>query len=179
MGALNWMSHQIAAGNLDGGRPVAAHSSGNFASGIAFAGHRFNRDVVVVMPESAPVKKFELTKSFGAEVLTYDIATDHITGVRDKLTAEITEQRRGVEASPYNDPHVIAGAGVGGLEIVESLRRAGRTLSHFVCQVSGGGLMAGHALAIKDGFPDSKVIGVEYDGFDIIWTRRLFFARVH
>ena len=48
---------------------------------------------------------------------------------------------QGVEASPYNDPHVIAGAGVGGLEIVEALKRDGRTLSHFVCQVSGGGLM--------------------------------------
>ena len=51
MGALNWMSHQIAAGNLDGGRPVAAHSSGNFASGIAFAGHRYN------FPTQPPTRK--------------------------------------------------------------------------------------------------------------------------
>ena len=34
-------------------------------------------------------------------------------------------------------------------------------MSHFVCQVSGGGLMAGHALAVADGFPAASVIGVE------------------
>ena len=66
------------------------------------------------MPETAPQIKFELTRRFGAEVLTYDIATDHLTGVRDRLTAEIAEVRKGIEASPYNDPHVIAGNGVGG-----------------------------------------------------------------
>src|SRR5947209_2236174 len=68
-GALNWM-----ANNLErlGTRPVAAHSSGNFASGIAYAGMRFGRRVIVVMPESAPRVKFELTRSFGAEIRTYD-----------------------------------------------------------------------------------------------------------
>ena len=61
LGALNWM-----AGNLDriGERPVAAHSSGNFASGIAFAGMRYKKRVIVVMPETAPRVKFELTRSF-------------------------------------------------------------------------------------------------------------------
>lgn len=60
-----------------------------------------------------------------------------------------------------NDPHVIAGNGVGGLEIVDTMTRLQRDVSHFVCQVSGGGLMAGHALAIADGFPQARVIGVE------------------
>src|SRR5215207_3172713 len=62
MGALNWM-----ANNLEriGDRPVAAHSSGNFASGIAFAGMRFGKRVIVLMPETAPRVKFGLTRSFG------------------------------------------------------------------------------------------------------------------
>src|SRR5215510_9714792 len=55
LGGLNWM-----ANNLEriGTRPVAAHSSGNFASGIAYAGMRFGRRVIVVMPETAPKVKF-------------------------------------------------------------------------------------------------------------------------
>jgi len=32
--------------------------------------------------------------------------------------------------------------------------------------VSGGGLMAGHALAIADGFPEAKILGVEPAGAD-------------
>ena len=66
-----------------------------------------------------------------------------------------------MQASPYDDPHVIAGNGVGGLEIVGELKGNGRGLSHFFCQVSGGGIMAGHALAIADGFPQVRIIGVE------------------
>ncbi len=163
LGALNWM-----AANLSriGKRPVAAHSSGNFASGLAFAGQRYNRRVIIVMPESAPQIKFERTRSFGAEVRTYDIATDHLTGVRDRMTREIAEDEDAIQASPYDDNDVIAGNGAGGLEIVRELQKNDRQLSHFICPVSGGGLMAGHALAIGHGFPDAKIVGVEPDGAD-------------
>ena len=161
LGALNWM-----ANNLEriGDRPVAAHSSGNFASGISYAGMRYGKRVIIVMPESAPQVKFELTRSFGAEILTYDIATDHQTGQRDKLTRQIAAEQGAVQASPYDDPYVIAGNGVGGLEIVDELRRQQRDVSHFLCQVSGGGLMAGHALALADGFAEAAIIGIEPEG---------------
>ena len=163
MGALNWMDHHAeAVGDL----PVAAHSSGNFASGISFAGMRYGKRVIIVMPKSAPLVKFALTRSFGAEIRTYDIATDHETGERDRLTRQIAEEENAVQASPYDDLHVIAGNGVGGLEIVEALKAQGRDVSHFFCQVSGGGLMAGHALAMADGFPGARIIGVEPDGAD-------------
>lgn len=163
LGALNWM-----ANNLEriGDRPVAAHSSGNFASGISFAGSRFGKRVIIVMPDTAAKIKFERTRSFGAEIRTYNIARDHETGERDRLTREIAEEENAVQASPYDDPFVIAGNGVGGLAIVEELRRQDRSVSQFVCQVSGGGLMAGHALAIADGFPTADIIGVEPDEAD-------------
>ena len=163
MGALNWM-----AKNLEriGDRPVAAHSSGNFASGIAFAGMCFQRRVIVVMPESAPRIKFERTRSFGAEIRTYNIERDHLTGERERLTREIAEQEGAIQASPYDDPHVISGNGVGGLEIIRDLQSEQRTLSHFFCPISGGGLMSGHALAISDAFPAAAIIGVEPQGAD-------------
>src|SRR5262249_48301571 len=149
-----------------GTRPVAAHSSGNFASGIAYAGMRFGKRVIVVMPETAPKVKFERTKSFGAEVRTYDITRDHLTGERDRLTRQGAEEEGAIQASPYDDPHVIAGNGVGALEVVRDLKREGRGVSHFFCPVSGGGLMAGQALAIADGFPQAHIIGVEPTGAD-------------
>jgi len=158
LGALNWV-----ANNLEriGSRTIVAHSSGNFASGISYAGMRFGKRVVVVMPETAPRVKFNLTRSFGAEIRTYDITRDHETGERDRLTREIAAGEGAVQASPYDDAFVIVGNGVGGLEIVSELQRNGRGLSHFLCQVSGGGILAGHALAIADGFPQAQIIGVE------------------
>lgn len=158
MGALYWMSQNA---ERIGERPVAAHSSGNFASGIAFAGMRFGKRVIVVMPDTAPRIKFERTQSFGAEVRTYDISRDHVTGERERLARQIAEEEGGILASPYDDPDVIAGNGVGALEVVRELQQAGRTVSHFVCPISGGGLMAGQALAIADGFPLARIIGVE------------------
>ncbi len=158
MGALNWMANHAEE---IGDRPVAAHSSGNFASGISFAGMKYGKRVIIVMPKDAPKIKFERTRSFGAEIRTYDKATDHLTGERDKLTRQIAEEENAVQASPYDDNHVIAGNGVGGLEVVEELKRQGQSISHFLCPVSGGGLMAGQALAIARGFPDAKIIGVE------------------
>lgn len=163
LGALNWMANSL---ERIGDRPVAAHSSGNFASGIAFAGMRYRKRVIVVMPETAPRVKFERTRSFGAEVRTYDITRDHETGERDRITREIAEQERAIQASPYDDPFVIAGNGVGALEVVQDLQREGRIVSHFFCAVSGGGLMAGQALAIADGFPRAQIIGVEPAGAD-------------
>lgn len=158
MGALNWMAKHVEE---IGERPVAAHSSGNFASGISFAGMKYGKRVIIVMPEDAPQIKFHLTRSFGAEIRTYVKATDHLTGERDRLTKQIAEEEHAVQASPYDHNDVIAGNGVGGLEITEELQRMGRGLSHFFCQVSGGGLMAGHALAIADAFPDAEIHGVE------------------
>ena len=163
LGALNWMGRNLTE---IGDRPVVAHSSGNFACGISFAGMRFGKRVIVVMPDTAPKVKSEMTRSFGADIRTYNIARDHETGERDKLSQQITEIERAVQASPYNDPFVIAGNGVGGLQIARDLKQAGRTISHFLCQVSGGGIMAGHALAIADAFPAAKIIGIEPTGAD-------------
>lgn len=160
-GGLNWM-----ANNLEriGERPVAAHSSGNFASGIAYAGMRFGRRVIVVMPETAPRVKFERTKSFGAEVRTYDQTRDHLTGDRERIAKQITEEEGAILAHPYDDPYIIAGNGVGALEVVRELQREGRGVSHFFCPVSGGGLMSGQALAIRDGFADARIIAAEPAG---------------
>jgi threonine dehydratase len=158
LGALNWVANHL---DEIGDRPVIGHSSGNFASGLAFAGMRYGKRVIIVMPETAPRIKFERTQSFGAEIRTYDVTTDHQTGLRDQMTRELAETERAIQASPYDDNHVIAGNGVGGLEIAAELSRQGRRLSQFVCPVSGGGLMAGHALAIAANFPDAAIIGVE------------------
>lgn len=162
-GALNWMARRR---DDIGGRAVTAHSSGNFAAGIAYAGMCHATRVIIVMPDTAPQVKFALTASFGAEIHTYDIASDHRTGQRDALTAAIAAREQALQASPYDDPWVIAGNGVGGLEIGAELTRLGRRIGRLYCAVSGGGLMAGHALAIHRLAPDAEIVGVEPAGAD-------------
>lgn len=158
MGALNWMAHNA---KRVGNRCVAASSSGNFASGISYAGMCYGKRVIVVMPDTAPAIKFHRTRAFGAEIRTFNKARDAQTNEREELTRQIAEEENAVQASPYDDPYVIAGNGVGGLEIAKELKTQGRTVARFFCQVSGGGLMAGHALAIADAFPEAEIVGVE------------------
>ena len=57
---------------------------------------------------------------------------------------------------PFDDPRVIAGQGTLGLEIVEDLPGVGTV----VVPLSGGGLIAGVALAAKAARPAARVIGV-------------------
>lgn len=159
-GRLNWVHANQA---IIGDRPVA-HSSGNFASGLAFACQQFAKRAMIVMPNNAPQIKFQLTRSFGAEIQTYDIARDHETNERTHLVQRISDTEGAILASPYDDNAVIAGNGVGGLEIVAALKQQRLNLSHLLCPVSGGGLMAGHALAIADGFPNARMIAVEPEG---------------
>lgn len=163
MGALNWVANN---NTKIGDRPVAARSSGNFAAGLSFACQQFGKRAIIVMPDTAPQMKFDLTRSFGAEIQTYDIANDHQTGARAALLEKIVAQENAVMASPYDDNYVIAGNGVGGLEIANFLKENDRRLSHFVCAVSGGGLMAGHLLSIAAAFPSANMIAVEPAGAD-------------
>jgi threonine dehydratase len=158
LGAIGWMARYA---DSVGDRPVAASSSGNFASGLACASKEFGKRAIILMPDNAPKIKFELTRSFGAEVRTYDISQDHITGDRERMTLEISQSENAVIASPYDDIGVIAGNGVGGLEIIDALRRENRSLGCLVCPVSGGGLMAGLSLVLREQYPEAKIVAVE------------------
>ena len=163
LGGLNWM-----ANNLEriGNRPVAAHSSGNFASGIAFAGMRFGKRVIVSCRKPHRGSSSSARGRSARRSAPTTSPAIIVTGERDRLTREIAEGEGAIQASPYDDPHVIAGNGVGALEIVRDLQREGRRVSQFFCPVSGGGLMAGQAIAIADGFPQARIIGVEPAGAD-------------
>merc|ERR1712071_520928 len=57
----------------------------------------------------------------------------------------------------YDHPHIIAGQGTMGLEIVEQVKN----IDAVVVPVGGGGLIAGIALAVKSLYPHIQVIGVE------------------
>ena len=73
---------------------------------------RYQKRVIMVMPDTAPeVRPGPFFRRPRSVPITF--ARDHETGERDWLTREITETEGAVQASPYDDPHVIAGNGSG------------------------------------------------------------------
>ncbi|HVO41362.1 MAG TPA: threonine/serine dehydratase [Aggregatilineales bacterium] len=132
---------------------VIAYSSGNHAQGVAYAARLLNIPAVIVMPNNAPAVKIAATRAYGANVVLYDPATES----REVVAARLMEGKAWTLVPPFNDPYVIAGQGIIGLEIFEDLPEVDLIL----VPVGGGGLISGIAAAIKSLKPSVRVIGVE------------------
>jgi threonine dehydratase len=144
------------------GAGVVAFSSGNHAQGVAAAAQLLKMQATIVMPADAPILKRERTKAYGAEVVLYDRDRED----REAIAREIATKRGATLVPPYDDPFVIAGQGTVGREIAEDMAALGITPDIVVAPVSGGGLIAGIATAVKARFPQAMLISAEPDGFD-------------
>jgi threonine dehydratase len=134
-------------------RGVVAHSSGNHAQAVAYAGRSLDVRTVIVMPRGASRVKLDATEAFGAEVIL--VGDDSAERVR--RAEELANEHGYVPVPPYDDETLIAGQGTVGLEILEDLPDVETVL----VPVSGGGLISGIAAALKLSRPDVRVIGVE------------------
>lgn len=141
---------------------VVACSSGNHAQGVAAAARLLGMPAVIVMPSDAPALKLRRTRELGAEVVEYNRVTED----REAIAGAIAAERGAVFVPPYDDFDVMAGQGTVGLEIAEDLAALGLAPDIVSANVSGGGLISGIALAVKDRFPLARVVAAEPDGFD-------------
>lgn len=132
---------------------VIAASAGNHALGLAYHGQLLGVRVTVVMPKWAPLVKITNCRSFGAEVVmfgeTYDQARRH--------ALELAQKSHLIYVPGFDDPHIVAGTGTLGLEILEDVP----DVDAVIVPVGGGGLIAGVGLAIKALRPQTQIIGVE------------------
>ena len=134
---------------------VVAHSSGNHAQAVARAAKMLGLPCVVVMPDNAPPLKRQRTEADGAEVIVVGPDSDER---RDRARA-IAAERGFVPVEPYDDLDIAAGQGTLALELLED---AG-SIDQLFAPVSGGGVMAGCAVAMRARCPDAEIIAVEPD----------------
>ncbi|MFV0497983.1 MAG: threonine ammonia-lyase [Candidatus Fimivivens sp.] len=135
---------------------VIACSAGNHAQGVALSAARAGIGATICIPGSAPISKVEATRSYGAKV-------ELVKGVYDDAAARAAELQQQTGATfihPFDDPHVIAGQGTIGLEILDQLPQ----VEAVVVPIGGGGLISGIACAIKSLKPNVKVYGVQAAG---------------
>ena len=140
-------------------RGVVAFSSGNHAQGVAIAARRLGIPAIIVMPSDAPSLKVEGTRAQGAEIIFFDRKTES----REAIAARIASETGSIVVPSYDDPHIVAGQGTVGLEILEQLTEAGaQPPARILVNCGGGGLTSGIALAC----PDADVVPVEPEGWD-------------
>jgi threonine dehydratase len=134
-------------------RGVIAMSAGNHAQAVAFHARRLGIPALIVMPEQTPFVKVGNTEAFGAEVI---LAGETVAEARE-IALKIGAERSLVFVHPYDDPHVMAGQGTVGAELLEDQP----DLDCAVFPIGGGGLIAGCAVAMKKMKPEVEVFGVE------------------
>jgi len=138
---------------------VVAFSSGNHAQGVAWAAKRLDMQAVIVMPSDAPAVKRESTLALGAEIVSYDRATQR----RETIAANLAAARGAVLVPSFDDPWIIEGQGSAGIEAAQQMKDQGFGVpKHVVVCCGGGGLAAGIAL----GLPDAAITIVEPEGWD-------------
>lgn len=141
------LSPETAAGG------VVTHSSGNHAAALARAARLRGIPAQIVMPSNATKAKIANVRRFGVEPIL----------CTPTLEARIAEVERVIEKTgatlihPYNDPHVIAGQGTVGLEVIEQVPE----IDILVAPVGGGGLLSGLLTVMKAQRPRVKVIAAE------------------
>jgi len=158
-GAYNRLAQLDASERRAG---VVAFSSGNHAQGVAAAARLLGIPATIVMPTDAPRVKMRNTRALGAQVVEYD----RLRESREEIAARIARDNGGVLVPSFDDPDIIAGQGTTGLEIVQQAQERGLVLDDVVVCCSGGGLVAGTALAVKALAPESRVWSAEPAAFD-------------
>ncbi len=158
-GAYNKVS-QVDREAFPGG--VVACSSGNHAQGVAAAATLMGLRSAIVMPADSPRIKIERTRAFGAEVVPYDRVKED----RDAIARELCASRRAALVHPFDDIDVIAGQGTAGLEMMEQAEAIGAVPDIVLVGVSGGGLIGGISIAVKEKSPSTVIYSVEPAGFD-------------
>jgi threo-3-hydroxy-L-aspartate ammonia-lyase len=133
-------------------RGVLAFSSGNHAQAVALAGKLLQIKTCIVMPADAPKVKLDATRGYGGEVVLYEKGES-----REELSRKLSEERKLVLIPPFDHPHIVAGQGTAGKELIED---AG-ALDALLVPCGGGGLLSGCAVAARRLLPDCRVIGVE------------------
>ncbi|MEM4727362.1 MAG: threonine/serine dehydratase [Candidatus Bathyarchaeia archaeon] len=149
-GGVNLIS-QLAPEERD--RGVITASTGNHGQSIAYASRLFGVKAYICVPENANPDKVEAIRSLGAKIIAEGRDFEEA-----RLNAERLADERGYRyIHSGNEPHLIAGVGTIGLEIIEDLP----DLDAVIVPVGGGSGAAGVSTVIKAFCPEVEVIAVQ------------------
>jgi threonine dehydratase len=136
-------------------RGVVGASTGNHGRGLAHAAAAEGVRCIVCMSALVPANKVDGIRALGAEIRIVGRSQDDAQVEVDRLVAE-----EGLTmVPPFDHPAIIAGQGTIGLELVEDAP----DLDLVLVPLSGGGLAAGIAAAVKGRRPEARVVGVSME----------------
>lgn len=133
-------------------RGVVTCSSGNHGRAVAWMASRLGIPATIFVPDWVDPVKLEAIREAGADAILAGGSYDEA-----EAAASFFSQDTGrVFVPPFDHPAVIAGQGSVGLEILDQLPNVGRV----VVPLSGGGLVAGIGLALRECRSGAELVAV-------------------
>ena len=158
IGAFKIRGAANALARLDAGaasRGVVCASTGNHGRAVAAAAARLGVKATICMSSLVPPNKLAAIRAIGADIRIVGRSQDEAQSEVDRLVSEAGM----ADIPPFDHPDVIAGQGTIGLELLEDYPE----LDTVVVPLSGGGLIAGVACALKAAAPGVRIIGVSME----------------
>lgn len=148
-GASNAVARLEAAQKARG---VVAASTGNHGRALAHAATAQGVRATICLSRLVPQNKVQAIRDLGARVVIVGASQDDAQAEAERIARE----EGATLLPPFDHPHIIAGQGTLGLEILEQLPEVRQVL----VPLSGGGLFAGVALAMKYADPRIRLHGL-------------------
>jgi threonine dehydratase len=133
-------------------RGVVAASTGNHGRALAYAASRQGVKATICLSHLVPANKVQAIRDLGAEVCIVGQSQDDAQREAERIASE----QGATLLPPFDHPAIIAGQGTLGLEILEQQP----DVAQILVPLSGGGLFAGVALAIKSASPAIVTHGI-------------------
>jgi threonine dehydratase len=134
------------------GKGVVAASTGNHGRALAYAARLAGISATICMSSLVPQNKIEEILRLAAEIRIVGKSQDDA----QEEVARLVKDWGLIMLPPFDNAAVIAGQGTIGLEIIDDVP----DVAMVVVPVSGGGLGAGTAAAVRALRPQTRVVGV-------------------
>jgi threonine dehydratase len=146
--------------SLENKRGIVSCSAGNHAQGVAYSCNKLEIPGDIFMPKITTKQKIDKVKKFGGKYVNIFLEGNNFDESFD-ISKKYSLEKSKEFVHPFDDEKVIEGQGTVGLEIVEELMKANRSLDYLFLPIGGGGLSAGVSAYIRELSPLTKIIGVE------------------
>lgn len=157
-GAANKLLSLTAA---EKARGVTTFSTGNHGLAVAYVARHLKMKALICISNRVPKAKVDKLQQLGAEVIKVGESQDEA----EQYSYQLAKEQGLTVIKPFDDPHVIAGQGTIGLEILHDIP----DIDTAIIPVSGGGLFAGIGYVLKKMNPNLKLIGVSMERSPVMY----------
>lgn len=159
--ALAMIEDAEKKGILKQGGTIIEPTSGNTGVGLSLVGAVKGYKVILTMPDTMSIERRKLAAAYGTEIVL-TLGANGMKGaiakaeeLRDSIPGAVILQQFNNPSNP--EKHYATT----GPELIADAKAAGISIDAFVAGVGTGGTLSGTGKAIKEVFPNARVIAVE------------------